>query len=196
MKEPSGSFFIPAKLYMELIFFLMVFFAISVAGGALYVVYLPFKYWLLRTERFTLHMSRKINRIYVGILLLTVLVITYIGLFPDDAFYAHEFKKVTLQELPPSAEFISKSATYPDFHGEYLSQSEIKLSKSDYSLLLWKLYRDDHFTRVLERESFGSKDINKNIIYHFIRNTDNEGSHLYIGFKNDKQTLYVDVFYW
>lgn len=159
------------------------------------MVYLPFKLWLLRTERISHTQSRKINRIYFGVLTTTVLVITYIGIFPDESFYADEFRKVTLRELPASADFVSKSASYPDFHGEYWSQSEIELSEADYMTLLSQIHKDSRIIKTTTRERlYNTQKDNNTIAYHFTRQErDGGGPYLYIGFDKNGRTIYVDV---
>ena len=173
----------------------MVLFAIFILGGLLYLVYLPFKIWLLRTEKISYSQSRKINRIYFGVLTATVLIITYIGVFPDENFYADEFKKVTLRELPDSADFVSKTATYPDFHGDYWSRSEIELSKADYNKLLLQLNNDSRITKTTTRERiYNAQKDDNNIVYHFTRQEhDGGGPYLYIGFDKNCKTIYIDV---
>jgi len=113
--------------------------------------------------------SKLINKIYTYSLIAIIAIITYAGIFPDESFYADEFKDVTLRELPQSAEFISKSADYPDFHGEYLSQSKIRLSKQDYSKLLWELHKDDRLTKGAEILNFSENSAKDTLTYQFIR---------------------------
>jgi hypothetical protein len=120
---------------MELLFFILVTLGISIIGGILYIIYIPIKSLLLSSGKLSPERNKRINKIYMYLLITIIVVITYIGIFPDESFYAEEFKDVTLRELPNSAEFISKSASCPDFHGDYCSQSQIRLSKKDYSKL-------------------------------------------------------------
>jgi hypothetical protein len=139
--------------------------------------------------------NKRINKIYIYLLITIIVVITYIGIFPDESFYADEFRDVTLRKLPASAEFISKSASYPDFHGDYCSRSEIRLAKKDYSKLLWELHRDKR----LSKGGYSSSDYNnkvpENLVYQFTRVTDtNDDKLLYIGFGNDSQTVYIYVY--
>ncbi len=177
-----------------MIFFFMVLFTIFILGGLLYLLYIPFKIWLVRTERLSFEKSRRINKIYFGILTAIVLAITYIGIFPDESFYADEFKRVTLRKLPDSADFISKSASYPDFHGEYWSRSEIELSRPEYNKLLMELYKDERFNKNFQRLSFEGGKNTKDITYQFLREIEEESDlYLYIGFSKNKKTIYVDL---
>ena len=178
---------------MELIFFILVTVAISIGGGILYIIYLPVKLWLIRSGKLLKRQSNLINKFYIGLLTAAVIVITYQGLFPDESFYADEFKNVTLRKLPASAEFVSKSASYPTFHGEYYSNSEIKLSKKDYSKLLWQLHNDSRMTKNGERINFENSNA-ETFTYQFTRSaSDKPGKYLYIGFENDSRNIYVEV---
>lgn len=66
----------------------------------------------------------------------------YTAVYPTDSFYFEEFEDVTLREIPASAKIIRKTASYPDFHGDYASVSLIKLSSKDYNFLLNELNND------------------------------------------------------
>ncbi|MFP5437763.1 MAG: hypothetical protein ACLGH8_08270 [Bacteroidia bacterium] len=180
---------------MALVFFMLVFLAIAVVGGFLYLLYLPVKIWMLKTGRLTRPTSRLINKIYIAVLCLAILGISYSGVFPDESFYADEFKDVTLRELPESAEFVSKWSEYPDFHGEYASQSEIKLSKADFTKLLMELQNDKRLTKAEERVSImGGLENGNGITYQFTREDANlRGRYLYIGFDVSSYIIYVDV---
>lgn len=179
---------------MELLFFILVTIAISIAGGLLYVIYIPVKLWLLNSGRINSDRSKLINKIYIGTLLVIIGVITYTGIFPDESFYEDEFKEVTFRDLPKSGEFVTKSASYPDFHGEYCSQSKIRLSKQDYSKLLWELHKDKRLTKATERMQIYDGTNTGKITYQFTRPVDdNNSKYLYIGFDNDSQTIYIDV---
>jgi len=179
---------------MDLLFFIFVTLGIAIAGGIVYVIYVPFKLWLLRSDKMSNQQSKLINKIYIYSLIVTIAIITYVGLFPDESFYADEFKDVTMRDLPQSAEFISKTASYPDFHGDYCSQSEIRLSKKDYSKLLWELHKDKRLSKTYDRTIIYNYKPKEDPTYQFIRvRSDNIDKYLYIGFGKDNQTIYVDV---
>jgi hypothetical protein len=157
-----------------------------ITGGIVYLLYLPIKLWLIRTGKLSKKLSRKVNLVYVGLLFVTVIAITYTALFPGEEFYAEEFKTVTLRELPDSAEFISKQADYPDFHGDYCSHSIIKLTKTDYNKLLSEIKKDSRLIREDSNE--------KKILCHFIRQLpDKQDHYLDISFDNDGQTIYINI---
>jgi len=122
----------------------------------------------------------------------------YTAIYPTDSFYFKEFKDVTLREIPSSAKIIKKTASYPDFHGDYASVSLIRLSQKDYNSLLTELNNDNRIIKNGELivssefdEVMGNLKTN-NILYSFSRKIPNEEDHyLYIGFLNDKITIIV-----
>jgi hypothetical protein len=144
--------------------------------------------------------SKQINLIYIFLLFLFTAYQTYDAFFPSESFYEDEFETVTLREIPKSAEFISKKSSYPDFHGDYCSSSQIKLSKEDYQKLLTELESDNQFTANGQNIGFeeffytlGNKT-EKKFTTSFIRQIEGEEDHyLYIAFYDDKQTIFVNV---
>ncbi|HET7833492.1 MAG TPA: hypothetical protein VFK88_11070 [Gallionella sp.] len=72
---------------------------------------------------------------------------TYTAIYPNDGFFLSEFKEVTLREPPKSSNVVAKSASYPDFHGDYCSYSRIELSPSDYSTLLAEIATDSRLEK-------------------------------------------------
>lgn len=123
---------------MVLFLLLFALIACSVIGAILYLIYLPFKINLKRKERLTRATSRKINIAFLAVIFITACSITYYAAYPPESFYKDEFKSVTGTQMPLSADFISKAASYPDQHGKYYSTALIKLSKSDFN----KLFKD------------------------------------------------------
>jgi hypothetical protein len=185
---------------MEIFVFCLMFIIFSIGGGILYLIYLPFKIYLTRKQKLSRELSRKINIAYVLTILFTIIYITYDSLYPSESFYEEEFKTVTLREIPESAEFIEKSASYPDFKGEYCSSSQIKLSKSDYDKLLKELNDDKKITEEKEivffsefKNTLKEKEETK-IIKKFTRKIEGEEDHyLNIFFYNDEQTIFVNI---
>ena len=172
---------------------------VGIGGGIIYLIYLPIKNLLLKRGKLTLVRSRQINKIYILILLLFTIYQTYNAFFPSESFYKDEFENVTLRKIPESAEIVFKKSSYPDFHGDYASSSQIKLSKEDYNKLLNELNSDNQFTKngqIISFEEFdytlNNKDEN-NISASFIRSIKGEEDcYLYIGFYNDNQTIFVN----
>lgn len=182
-------------LIICLLFILLV----SIPAGVIYVIYLPLKFWLLKTNKMKRSTSRVINKGYVSLVLVTIFYITYTGLYPGESFYAEEFKTITKQQLPASAEFVETNASYPDFHGEYCSSSQIKLSPKDYSLLLKSLSVDVTISKNAELIYFEEFDkifydkSTDDIIYGFQRKGINDDDYNYIGFYKDRQTIFVNL---
>jgi len=184
---------------LELFVFLIFTFLFGLAGGLIYLIYLPFRNKLIKNNRLTKHRSKQINTTYIcGIVLISAYA-TFNAVFPGRSFYEDEFKSVTIRDIPKSAKFIEKTASYPDFHGHYFSSSQIRLSKTDYSKLLNELINDKNMTKngeIIDFEEFDKaldeKDMNK-IIYSFTRQNTGRNDYLYIGFYNDLQTVFVNV---
>ena len=59
----------------------------------------------------------------------------YTAILPPTSFYEDEFEQNTGFELPNSAEFLAKDASYPDLHGDYWSAAVVQLSPEDFNQL-------------------------------------------------------------
>lgn len=124
----------------------------------------------------------------------------YTAIYPTDEIYYEEFKTVTLREIPESAVIVKKTASYSDFHGDYISVSRIKLSKQDYNKLLNALKADK---RLHKGEIVGSTELNEiigkvppesQIANTFNRNIPNHEDHyLNVFFLKDGQTIVVQI---
>lgn len=123
---------------------------------------------------------------------------TYTAIFPTDDFYYQEFKTVTLRQIPKSAVIVKKTASYPDFHGDYCSGTKIKLSKRDYNELLKEIKADE---RLHPGDMLGSSELaevmgnnpTNQLSYIFNRSIANEEDHyLSIGFL--RQSEYCNLY--
>ena len=185
---------------MGLFIFIILTFLLGLVGGLIYLVYLPFRNRFLRKGRLTKPRSKQINTIYICIIVVISAYLTFDAFFPGKSFYENEFKTVTLRDLPKSAKFVEKAASYPDLHGGYFSSSQIRLSKTDYNNLLYELTNDNRIAKSREirgaeefSKTLGDKE-SKNIIYGFTRQiTGKENHYLFIGFYNDGQTIFVNI---
>lgn len=127
------------------------------------------------------------------------LYVVYRAIYPDDDFFLEEFKTVTLQNAPKSAVILKKAATYPDFHGDYISVSMFRLSKSEYLKLYNTLIKDkqiDTLGQLVGSEEFDDVVGNnvKSIKHTFFRKvTDHEQNHYSISFLNDKKTVIIYI---
>ncbi|QIG88616.1 hypothetical protein G6R40_02575 [Chryseobacterium sp. POL2] len=111
---------------------------------------------------------------------------SYTAVYPNDSFYYKEFEYVTNQKIPNSAKIINKKSSYPDFHGDYFSKSEIKLSEQDFNMLLEKLQND--------KTLIETKPYKKNELRVFERKIKGESDRfLFIHFLNDNKTILVNV---
>jgi hypothetical protein len=102
-----------------IILFLIVVF---VAGVALFLGYLIWRIGV-------------IGRISVVIIGGLFILLVYSAFFPFDDFYKEEFVYVTGTPFPASGRIVKKYATYPDFHGDYMSCALIQVSEIDYQNL-------------------------------------------------------------
>lgn len=185
---------------LVVIVFFVIFIVVGVGGGLLYLLYLPIKKRLIKNGKLTKYRSRQINIAYVFVLGLFSVYQIFDAFFPGRSFYEQEFKTVTLREIPKSAEFIEKTSSYPDFHGDYCSSSQIKLSKEDYKNLLTELSSDKRLIK--DGEIIGSLEFDKSlgdkssekVVHNFIRQIDGEEDHyLFIGFYDDSETVFVNI---
>jgi hypothetical protein len=155
---------------------------------------------LLRNGSLLKPRSKLINNTYIFTLVIISAYLTYDAFFPSKGFYEGEFKTVTLRDIPKSAEFIVKTASYPDFHGEYCSSSQIKLSKADCGKLLSELQSDKRFMKsgqVIGSAEFDKSLGNKNskkILLNFLRPIAGEEDYcLSISFYDDNKTVFVSI---
>lgn len=147
---------------------------------------------------------RKTKIKLVGVLCLVIvpiftIYVVYRALYPDDDFYFEEYKTVTLLNTPKSAIILKKTATYPDFHGDYISVSMIRLSKSEYLNLYKTLIKDKQIDTlgqlVRSQEFIDVVGKNEKLIKHtFTRKiTNKEQSHYSINFLNDNKTVIIYI---
>ncbi|TSD65981.1 hypothetical protein FFF34_000860 [Inquilinus sp. KBS0705] len=121
----------------------------------------------------------------------------FTAFFPNDSFFYNEFQKVTSKKIPLSANIIAKTASYPDFHGDYASCSLIKLSKADYLQLLNSCINDKALST--NDQLIGSEELDtvmKNRKVEDIKTAFgqkvNVGDHYtYLGFFKDQETILV-----
>ena len=116
---------------------------------------------------------------------------TFRAFYPSDSFFFNEFKEVTLREPPESSKIIKKNASYPDFHGDYSSSCQIKLSKKDYQYLLFQISKD---TRFAKEDYYNLIIINKKLKCSYLRYKAGKSDHrLQIIFMDDLETIIVNI---
>lgn len=153
-----------------LINFIICLIIFSVLGAIVYLIYLPLKIYLKENGKLTILTSKKVNIAYIFIILLAAIFYTYDGACPRESFYEEEFKYVTLRKIPESAEFISKEASYPDFHGDYCSSALVQFSEKDYQKLLNELNNDPALTP--SKEDFGNFEEKQESPGHVVKSFD------------------------
>ena len=146
--------------------------------------------------------KKKYNKWLRLLALLPLLIVLYfflVALFPGEDFYRQDFKKVAGIDLPKDAEFIYKSATYPDIHGDYTSVSIINVGPEFYAALPEKLEENG---LTIDGPKSSSTEIEK--AFHQIGNlevkseyfAEGNGIYRYIGFLSDKKTILVVCLSW
>lgn len=173
---------------MEII--LLIILVLTIISLPTFISYLIYKF-LRRTK------IKLVGLVFVIIVPITTLYFLYTAVYPNDNFFFHEYLKVTLREVPKSATIIKKTASYPDFHGDYISVCKIELSKFDY-LKLYKSFTHDKQFETLGK-LVGSKEFNdivgkneKLIKQTFFRKIpDQEQHHYSISFLHDDKTVII-----
>tara|TARA_B100001758_G_C18297292_1_gene550339 strand:+ start:276 stop:695 length:420 start_codon:yes stop_codon:yes gene_type:complete len=133
--------------------------------------------------------------------LLIIYLFIYKGCYPSEDFYREEFKEATSLELPKSAKFIYKTATYPDFQGEYTTKCIINVGKHFYKKLDKKL-RIKGFSEKQKngryKISFPEKIKSKSSKIKYLLSLENWESepHIkcyYVGFIEDEESIVVEL---
>ncbi len=182
-------------IIFPIIIFLLICIVVGLAGGLLYLIYLPFKKKFLKSGELTKIKNRQINKVYVLVLLVIALSQTYFAFFPKDSFYIDEFKSNTGIELPLSAHIISKSSNYPDMHGDYSAVAIIKLDRIDFKELEINLSKLAYIEVDTSSQKIGAtieyfdlaKNIKDNQIEVVFTNVKKEWFR--VAFLNDMQTI-------
>jgi len=137
------------------ILFIVLCIGFSIAGGLLYLTYLPFKKWLIRNGKLTNKRSGQINRAYVGLIALLAFFTTWTAFFPLDSFYKDEFKYNTGLEFPVSGTIIAKASEYPDLHGDYWASAIIEVKEDDYQTLKKQISQRANFSLDTTNQKIG-----------------------------------------
>ena len=96
----------------------------AIAGSVLLLVVLALSYalvrWLWRKGRY--------GRLLLVAGILGVLWSIYDAIYPPESFYVAELQRLVRLPLPAEARFVHKTATYPDFFGDYSACFIVHLS--------------------------------------------------------------------
>ncbi len=136
------------------------------------IAYLIYKKWLKKNHK-------KIGLVFVAIVVMGTLYITYTAFYPSARFYRGEFQDSTNLKLPQEAKFVKKDASYPDIHGIYCSAALVELSQASYSSLLNSFQADksfalialeDHRTKVVENSPLEKVEpLNGSYAFEFLK---------------------------
>lgn len=144
-----------------------------------------------------LYLFIKKKRYWAILPVLVLFYFLYDGLYPSDSFYKQDFEEVTGISFPEDGEILSKTATFPDQHGDYISVSLIKVDKAFYNSLLAQLKTRQ---RKENAEDFGGSQY----FYEMLENADRQtikakyslkaenGKEYTIGFLTDMETIIVE----
>lgn len=121
----------------------------------------------------------------------------YTAFYPEDSFYFEEYAMVVGKQVPKSAKIIDKSASYPDIHGKYSSVSLIKLSDSDYKILINEINKGKNFeeTELIHTETLNdildSNKGTKEITWKERKVLNESWKHHFIGFLSKQKMVII-----
>jgi hypothetical protein len=134
------------------------------------------------------------HRIKLGILAMLLGGVSYSGytaVYPPDSYFLEQFANASMHPVPASARVTEKSASYPDFHGDYCSYSRIELSPSDYTALMSTLDGDRRLRQVPGNIADGKP---AQTLKSYSRQQGlSEQRHLSLQFMNDRKSIEVNV---
>ncbi|MGQ0698035.1 MAG: hypothetical protein ACT4PZ_07305 [Panacagrimonas sp.] len=120
------------------------------------------------------------------------------AIFPADLFYKNEFVQITGQEFPASGKYIFKEASYPDFHGDYMSCAVIEVSEDDFKRLRSEM-RPAHSSFGIVESSCMSELIRrygKDTILLESSISDPKGEYRYWGLVADRSVVIIHFYSW
>jgi hypothetical protein len=120
----------------------------------------------------------------------------YVAVFPDDDFYFGEFTTATLRSVPLGVVVEDKSASYPDFHGDYCSHSRMLLTEEAYQALLNELTADPRFlSKEVQYSSTGPSNSPPAMLFvkEFKRKDLKIDHHHSVRFASDRRHLEVHI---
>jgi hypothetical protein len=127
----------------------------AIAGVILLLVVLALLYllvrWLWRKGRY--------GRLLLAASFIGVLWSIYDAIYPPPSFYTAELQRLVNVSLPAEAQFVYKTATYPDIHGDYSACFIVHLSVAAMEQLKASIASDP----VHESKSFGCANMDKTL---------------------------------
>lgn len=125
--------------------------------GILFVYFHKLVYWIVKyilSKIYDKFLSKKIaitvkqiNWIAIGLIVMCYACPIYDAIYPSDDFYEDDFKETFQIEFPDSGKIISKSATFPDIHGDYTSMALFSVNKNDMNLIIKRMDSNKYFVR-------------------------------------------------
>lgn len=123
----------------------------------------------------------------------------YIALNPLDSFYKEEFETVTGMSFPDNGKILYKTATYPDFGGDYTSKAIIKLDEVSINNIKNQLTRNQ-FEEIIfspaEKYNAINKFKGKKMIAKYSKDDYVLTQHSTVTFFEDGETIEVVLVKW
>jgi hypothetical protein len=146
--------------------------------------------------------TRKVHSYYRLFSLLPVLLCGYYifsAIYPDDSFYEENFKEVTKLNFPKNGKIISKSASYPDQHGDYSSSFLVELNPQNINALKRQIlnigFVECHDEcQIKERKTVESDLENKQILQKYCRQQNS--TYFEVAFLSDQKSAVVTRASW
>jgi hypothetical protein len=134
---------------------------------------------------------KNIAKIFITLCLAFFSYNIYTAFFPNESFYIEEYEINTNLNFPKNVKFISKYASYPDIHGDYISICLVQLSATEFYKLYNKVVNDSSFIAdesIYCLNYIGNKisEIEKNNIIKIVRKNG-----IQIGFINNQQKIII-----
>lgn len=117
----------------------------------------------------------------------------YDAVYPGAEFYEEDYMEVTGMRFPDHSEIISKSASYPDTHGDYTSAAALKMSSKEYITLLDKMklstFKNEPYNTSSPQLSIVERDV-KAVKYkaEYVKQIDDK--EYFVGFLSDNTVIF------
>ncbi|TMM53220.1 hypothetical protein FEE95_19320 [Maribacter algarum] len=137
------------------VIFLVVCLVFAFLGALLYLIYKPFKKWLLDNGKLSPKNSQIINKSFIALLLSLSIYFTWTAFFPSDDFYEEEFEQNTGMDFPKSGVIIATDSGYPDLHGDYSASAMVDMDKNEFEKLKLQLSSQVEFQIDTTKQNIG-----------------------------------------
>lgn len=136
------------------------------------------------------------------VLLAAYCYLWYDALYPSNNFYKDEFAKIMQAPELKDAKAISKSASYPDIHGDYAACVTVELPGDKFDDVLNRVRKDSAFSVVTnESNIIGTEELqnvlssikNKNYLARYqgdkLEHYRSHGAYVMVAFLDDHKTI-------